>query len=170
MYFQRLQNFGNSRHPPPLVRISRNLSVLFVHKIRQFLNLPPSVRTSYVHGPKVSSISWHNQLNFWIFLPSLAFWTRFIERTGSTSRPRRSTSLGRGATRSDRWELQIYRVSIWTTGWPIWSVKTSRWLGFGILCHLPGQQVTTAAKAVGTKSLEVLTDQIGHPVCLQLNV
>ena len=38
--------------PLPLVRISRNLSVLFVRKIEQFLNPPPpSMRTSYVYGP-----------------------------------------------------------------------------------------------------------------------
>ena len=39
--------------PLPLVRISSNLSVLSVRKTGQFLNppSPPSVRTSYVHGP-----------------------------------------------------------------------------------------------------------------------
>ena len=41
--------------PLPLFRISRNLSVLFVRKIGQFLN-PPSVRMSYVHGPKGEEI------------------------------------------------------------------------------------------------------------------
>ena len=38
--------------PLHLVRTSCNLLVLFVRKIRQFLNPPPpSVRTSYVHCP-----------------------------------------------------------------------------------------------------------------------
>ena len=44
--------FGIFNPPPPFVRISRNLSVLFVRKIWQFSNPPPpSVRTSFMYGP-----------------------------------------------------------------------------------------------------------------------
>ena len=34
--------------PPPFIRISRNLSVLFVRKIGQFFNPPPSLRADVI--------------------------------------------------------------------------------------------------------------------------
>ena len=51
MYIDVRKIVGILDTPLPQVRISHNLSVLFVRIIRKLLNPPPYVRTSYVHGP-----------------------------------------------------------------------------------------------------------------------
>ena len=49
--FMMSANFlGNLDPPPPFVRISHNLSVLFVHKISQFSNPPPPFSADVING------------------------------------------------------------------------------------------------------------------------
>ena len=86
---------------------------LFIYRYKEII-IFPSIVTSGIHI---------FQLYVWLILVRLltsqitASWTRFTEKTEFTSRPKPSTSRGRGATRLDRWEWRTWINYKWVFGW-----------------------------------------------------
>ena len=105
--------FGILDSPLPLVRISRNLSVLSVRKIWQFLNPPSPLRVDVI-------CTW--SLSLHTFLDIQKDLTKFCSNVQL------------------QWNTEQKRIVGQSTGLPIWSVKTFCRLGYAILSGHKGNR------------------------------